>query len=82
MRDIRKTGGVAEQTYCDWCSSPLTPAARTESRAIGLDREQSWACEQCIRERRFEEPPGGWDDTYPWPFYPWPFEMESTDGRK
>ena len=73
---------MAEQTYCDWCSGPLTAAALAQSRAVGLDREESRACERCLAERRFEEPPGGWDDTRPWPFHPWPFETEGRDGAK
>lgn len=81
MRDIRKTGGVGEP-YCDWCFGALTPAALAQSRAAGLAREESGACETCIRERRFEEPPDGWDDTYPWPFYPWPFDTQERGDQE
>jgi hypothetical protein len=79
---IRKTGGMAEQTYCDWCAGPLSPAARAQSRAIGLNREDSYACEECVRARRFERPPNGWDESYPWPFYPWPYETDRVDGDR
>jgi len=72
--------GWRSKAYCDWCYGPLSPKARGESQAIGLDREASWACEDCIRERRFERPPGGWDDSYPWPFYP--LAIRNAPGRR
>jgi hypothetical protein len=54
-----------DQTYCDWCYSTLTEEDRTQSREVGFDKTQAWACVRCIGTNRISEAPGGWDG--PWP---------------
>jgi hypothetical protein len=40
---------------------------------MGLDREQSWACESCIAAETFVAAPDGWDESKgPWP---WRFHL-------
>jgi hypothetical protein len=57
-----------DQANCDWCYEPLTDDDRSQSRALGLDAEQSWACRTCIASNRTCEPPGGWEvDPAEWP---------------
>ena len=55
------------QTYCDWCHSNLRDASVERSVALGLVREYSWACDQCLSAGEYVNTPDGWGGDV-WPF--------------
>jgi hypothetical protein len=61
--------GYVWQDYCDWCYEPLTEAGRHGSEAVGLHVEYACACERCLANHRYREPPDGWlGSRDEWPF--------------
>lgn len=51
---------VRPPTDCDWCSGEVTDAARAGSLAIGLPLHLTWACEACLSDGSYRNPPQGW----------------------
>jgi hypothetical protein len=66
--DLRRLHHRGGQTYCDWCSAPLTATSITESECLGLGRESTWACSSCLARDAHRTAPNGSDPDTPWPF--------------
>lgn len=65
--DLRRLHYRVGQTYCDWCSGPLTAASIAESERLGLGSERAWACASCLASGAHRAAPDGWDPEEFWP---------------
>jgi hypothetical protein len=55
------------QTFCDWCSRPLSATSVAASREIGLAAEAAFACDHCLENGAFWDPPDWWEEGAEWP---------------
>jgi hypothetical protein len=55
------------QTFCDWCYRPLSATSVAASQDIGLAAEAAFACDRCIEDGTFWNPPEGLEDGAVWP---------------
>jgi hypothetical protein len=69
LQVLERRGG---QTYCDWCIRPLTPSSIAESERLGLDDEFAWACDSCLAEGAYHQPPDGFEP----PESGWPYREQ------
>lgn len=57
------------QTYCDWCTGPLTSESIAASERLGLENEFAWACSTCLANGDYRQPPDGWEPSESeWPY--------------